>query len=242
MVMGQYYNETYRERQLDLDEKGNTFEKIAMLWPAAKAGTINDILDIGCGAGSVSAQLVRNGHRVIGLDIMEDAIVRACQRGLDARVHDLNEPLPFGDQSFDVVIGLDIFEHVFDPTSLLREVRRVLRPGAVAIIMMPLHLDLRQRIRILRGKGIVSYEHLMYDPSCSSANYFHIRFFTLDEVYRWVASEGFAIVGRQFRPMTLDGVMGIGGRLASRYLMGKATTLRPSMFSSGVLLRVRTLE
>ena len=191
-MLKEYYNDSYANSQLDLDERSNTFSKISDLWKETTSQT--RVLDIGCGAGSVSGELVRRGHKVYGLDIMTEAVTRARKRGIHAEIYDVNDvPLPFKDGFFDCILALDILEHLFHPLSLLRDMRRVLSPSGYAIIFLPLHFDIRQRLRILAGKGILLYEHLWYNPNLVSWDYFHIRFYTLREVEKFISAGGFCI-------------------------------------------------
>lgn len=238
MAVQRYYNEVYAAHELDQDERGNAFGKVEPLWSSVPVGTTLDVLDIGCGAGAVTAVLVTAGHRVVGLDIMTEAVNRAKDRGLDARVHDLNDALPFDDASFDRVIALDILEHVFDPLALLSEIRRVLRPNGFAIIMIPLHFDVRQRVRSALGRGIVHYEHLFYDPTCSAWNYFHIRFFRLEDIYVGLARAHLRVERKQFRPMALPNRPGLLGKVEDVLRWRTVVRTWPSLFASGVLLRV----
>lgn len=96
------------------------------------------VLDIGSGAGGASVDLVRRhgAGRVIGIDTAPDAceaaraLVRAL--GLADRV-EIREvapgPLPFADESVDLVFSKDSIIHIPDKEALAREVFRVLRPG-----------------------------------------------------------------------------------------------------------------
>ena len=51
--------------------------------------------------------------------------------------HDLNQPLPFADASFDTVVLSDVLEHVMKPDQLLAEVRRILAPGGKLLMNVP---------------------------------------------------------------------------------------------------------
>jgi SAM-dependent methyltransferase len=237
--MKEYYDTDYARSQLDLDERGNTFAKIADVWQETK--TQMRILDIGCGAGSVCEQAVQMGHLVYGLDIMQEAVRRADQKGLKARVHDVNQGLPFEDRYFDCILALDILEHLFDPLALLHEIRRVLAGDGYAIIFLPLHFDLRQRLRMLNGKGIVLYEHLEYNPNYVAWRYFHVRFFTLQEAQDFVAIGGFRIQQRVFRPIFTADMKWPFNFFLNRRITPLLANKLPSLFASGLKMVVRPL-
>lgn len=102
-----------------------------------------DVLDVGCGAGLGTRQLLRLGaSHVIGIDVRPEALevaVASDPRG-DANaylLHNLNQTLPLPDDSFDVVVALEVLEHVANQATLLAELRRVLKPDGVAFISVP---------------------------------------------------------------------------------------------------------
>lgn len=57
--------------------------------------------------------------------------------GLDIRQGDLNEPMPFEDETFDCVFGLSVLEHLLMGCSFLREANRVLKPGGKLVLLTP---------------------------------------------------------------------------------------------------------
>ncbi|MFV8132116.1 class I SAM-dependent methyltransferase [Streptomyces syringium] len=100
------------------------------------------VLDIGCGPGTITADLAARvpQGQVTGLDAAADVLERARavarERGLDnvrfttGDVHALDFP----DGSFDVVHAHQVLQHVGDPVAALREMRRVCRPGGVVAV------------------------------------------------------------------------------------------------------------
>jgi SAM-dependent methyltransferase len=91
------------------------------------------LLDVGCGTGWLADHFAD----YTGLDGSPDAVAAAGERGRDVQLHDVAEPLPCADASFDAVVMKDLLEHVPDPVALVLEVRRVLRPGGRVFASSP---------------------------------------------------------------------------------------------------------
>ncbi|MFI6367973.1 class I SAM-dependent methyltransferase [Nocardia sp. NPDC050630] len=92
------------------------------------------VLDLGCGAGHLAAELLKLGvAQVIGIDGSETLLHAARERlgeGAILHQHDLEEPLTFlQDQSFDLAVMALVYHHIEARAQLLAEIWRVLRPG-----------------------------------------------------------------------------------------------------------------
>jgi methionine biosynthesis protein MetW len=109
------------------------------------------VLDLGCRDGALSAAYV-DGNRVVGLDVDREALAEAEARGLETVWADLDEPLAFDDDSFDVVVAGELLEHIRSPGELLAEARRVLRPGGTFIGSTPNGFRLKNRLRFAAGR------------------------------------------------------------------------------------------
>jgi len=139
-----------------------------------------NILDIACGPGVQFRKHLKT-NTFVGIDISEEALKMAENNGYKTLAWDLTVlPLPFKDEEFDVVILSDILEHLIQPLELLNEARRVLKDDGHVILSLPNHFYLDNRIRILKGKGLVlPFEnHQRYEDY----NYFHIRFFRTESI------------------------------------------------------------
>jgi ubiquinone/menaquinone biosynthesis C-methylase UbiE len=108
---------------------------------AELAGSRGELLEVGCGIGVDSIQLARCGFHVTAVDLTESAIGVAREsarlRGVDVDFRVGNaEALDFPDQSFDVVYSFGVLHHTPDIEQALAEVRRVLKPGGTAYVML----------------------------------------------------------------------------------------------------------
>jgi SAM-dependent methyltransferase len=91
-------------------------------------------LDLGAGQGAISQALRDRGFEVTATDVNTSQF-RAS--GVTCLKTDLNRPLPFSEGSFDLVMAVEILEHLESPRGLLREIFRVLRPGGLAVVTTP---------------------------------------------------------------------------------------------------------
>jgi SAM-dependent methyltransferase len=94
------------------------------------------ILDIGCGTGGNLETLSGFGSAE-GVDISSEALDFCRARGLNNVRQGAAETLPYESESFDLVTGLDVVEHLDDDVSGLREMRRVLRPNGRMLLFVP---------------------------------------------------------------------------------------------------------
>ena len=94
------------------------------------------ILDVGCGTGANLEMLAQFGAAE-GVDVSPEALAFCRARGLQNVRQSQAERLPYEDNSFDIVTGLDVVEHLDDDVGGLREMFRVLRPGGYLFTAAP---------------------------------------------------------------------------------------------------------
>lgn len=97
------------------------------------------VLDIGCGGGLVSEPMARLGASVTGVDASEanikTALTHAREGGLDIdyRAGTAEGLLEAGVEPFDIVLNLEVVEHVADPAQFMKDTAALLRPGGLMI-------------------------------------------------------------------------------------------------------------
>ena len=109
-----------------------------------------DVLDIACGEGYGSSMLADVAKSVIGVDIAEEAIAHASTQyaasNLAFRQGNAAE-IPLEDASVDLVVSFETIEHHDRHEDMLREIKRVLRPGGLLLISSPDKHGIHRRIR-----------------------------------------------------------------------------------------------
>jgi SAM-dependent methyltransferase len=111
------------------------------------------VLNIGSGPFLELPELAAGDKRFTLCDI-DGRAVKLAQRlhGTAVERADVVEvaaPLPYGDASFDMVVSMDVIEHVLDPLSWLREAMRVLRPGGRFFVTTPNYAS--SSLRLIEG-------------------------------------------------------------------------------------------
>jgi SAM-dependent methyltransferase len=105
-------------------------DMLALIQSAVAEGGHGSILEVGCGDGRFSEQLRDElGSRVVAMDFSPGMAGLAALRGLDVQIGDI-QLMPWPDDTFDVVVANWMLYHVPDLDAGLREIKRVLKPGA----------------------------------------------------------------------------------------------------------------
>ena len=103
------------------------------------------ILEAGCGTGGNLAMLARHG-RLLAFEIDDGAREVADKRSVtDVAAGALPEPIPFGDECFDLIAMLDVLEHVADDRGALVNLRERLVPGGRLLVTVPAYMFLWSR-------------------------------------------------------------------------------------------------
>ena len=160
------------------------------------------ILDIGCGGGLLSEPMARLGADVVGADAAERNIpvarIHAEQSGLDIDYrHTTAEALAEANEKFDVVLNMEVIEHVASPIDFLRACRQLLKPGGLHIC------STLNRNSKSYAMAIIGAEHIMRWLPKGTHDW--SKFITPDELFDLLAQAGMEPVDRKgfvFNPLT----------------------------------------
>jgi SAM-dependent methyltransferase len=185
--LGELYEGHHRERR---NEGEFVFvpERIPIFKEAIAEG--HNVLDLGCRSGALTQHFVE-GNEVVGVDVDQTALEKAEERGITPVVADVEEPLPFPDESFDAVVAGELLEHLAFPETLVAEVERVLEPGGSFVGSVPNAFNFQRRLRFLLGKPPEQ------DPT-------HLRMFSREQLRELLADfedVSLTFVGGRYRPL-----------------------------------------
>jgi SAM-dependent methyltransferase len=146
------------------------------------------LLDFGCGAGGLTAELARF-YSVVGVDSAKPAIALARRRGLDARLVTDSAPLPGG---FDAACALDVIEHLGDDVTAVRRLAEAVTEGGLVFLTVPAYPVLWGKMDEVAG---------------------HVRRYTMSAINRTVSAAGLRRVHASYFNSWLFPAVAIG-RLA----------------------------
>jgi 2-polyprenyl-3-methyl-5-hydroxy-6-metoxy-1,4-benzoquinol methylase len=172
----------------DIDlENLNTSHTLAIL--AADPGSL--VLDIGAADGSVARRLAGRGCRVTGIERDADAAraaERACEQVIVADVETLDLTAALEGATFDVVLLLDVLEHLRDPVATLKAAAGCLKPDGRMIVSVPNVTHAAVRLELLSGRFQYTEAGLL-DRT-------HLRFFDREGLEAMLAEAGLTVFDR----------------------------------------------
>ena len=163
-------------------------DHVVHLLKAAEPGVQTpSVLEVGCGDGEVLTELAHRGFgpELVGIEVSETAASMARSHPEITRVATFDgERLPFPDASFPLVLATHVLEHVADPLTLLKEMRRV--ATSFVVIEVPLESNLAAR----RPRAVALSQHVG-----------HIQRFGRSDVRRLIADAGLIRIGELTDPL-----------------------------------------
>lgn len=179
-------------------------------------------LDVGCGVGNLVLMAKSNFGEVYGVDISKTRIMKAQSKSQNKHIHflqcDVQKGLPFGDASFDAVACVSVFQYILNPSSLIDELRRVLKVQGTLVAEVPNFAWLPYRLQVLLGKLPIIGEVDKFGMPWA------LRNFTLSILLKLLENKGFKIIC-----------------LSSSGIFAKCRNWWPSLLGGDLIIRSRKL-
>lgn len=137
-----------------------------------------EVLEIGCATGDLLARIARKGAKAKGIDVSEYAVGVARSRGLSAEVSTMEEYAENHPACADIIVGLEVIEHVSSPSRFLRNVAAAIRPGGLLVLSTPNYACAKRF-----GADWLGFR----------TSFEHLYFFSLDSLTRLAAAAGFEL-------------------------------------------------
>src|SRR3954454_23807229 len=153
-------------RKVNLTDVNNAHTLGVLLVPPGSR-----VLDIGGGGGTASRALVERGCRVWAIEIDPEAARdahRCCEDVVVGDVEQMDLRAAFDDGVFDVILLLDVLEHLKDPAATLRRASARLAPGGRVVTSIPNVTHAAVRLQLLAGRfprtdiGLLDRTHLQF--------------------------------------------------------------------------------
>lgn len=145
------------------------------------------VFDLGCGNGSVCANLRELGYDITGVDPSVEGIARARAAHPDLNVHvgSAYEPLASTYGQFPAVVSLEVVEHVYSPRLYAATLFDLVEPGGLAIVSTPYHGYWKNLALAVSGRMDAHFTALW--------DHGHIKFWSMKTLAALLAEAGFGV-------------------------------------------------
>ena len=200
----------------------STIQSLELAYPPARlldvlikyapTGTKARVLELGCAPGRWLAWTKgRLDVRGVGLELDAEGVRLTQVLYPDVPVVQADAfAVPFVDRSFDMVYAFGLLEHFEDPSGIIREALRILRPTGVGIWTVP----------NLTSGSVCRWHWQRFSRELFEAH----KAYSLDELASIVEANGFAVCHREYNGIYLPHMQRVMGRLPLRWLFKRAET------------------
>lgn len=111
-----------------------------------RGSPLGNLLDIPAGHGALALRLKELGFEVFACDLYPQIF---DAKGIEIKSGDLDDTLPYDDQTFAYVVCIEGLEHIENPANAIREFARVLKPGGSLVVSVPNIMNVEERLKWL---------------------------------------------------------------------------------------------
>jgi len=174
----------------DINDKihSSRFEKCQRMILEEFPGNDHKLLDIGCNEGIFCVQFLKRGWQCYGIDIRDDLVKKAKEKGVKAVVYDVSQKIPAKSNFFDAVFIGELLDMVEDTDSVLDEINRVLKRNGILVVTVPNLTSLRNRFTVLFGEEPWPF------VDGWKGDQPHLRVYTLEGLKKQLRENGFKFI------------------------------------------------
>jgi SAM-dependent methyltransferase len=118
------------------------------------------ILEIGAGHGAFTERLYREGYDISACDLFPELFYF---KEVECRKADLTKELPYDSGSFDIIVAVEVMEHIHDHEMIFRECSRLLKDNGILLFSTPNILSLKSRIRFLFSGFFYGFKPIIHN-------------------------------------------------------------------------------
>jgi SAM-dependent methyltransferase len=194
---------TVEQRWLELHTPGDRYYCVADF---LQEGSSMEAIEWGFGDAARCAALSRFFRKYTAIDLCASTLVKKValhERSFSYRDSNLNDDLPFADESFDASIAMMVIEHLFDPFHSFREIARTTKRNGYVFVNLPLVSSIKCRLAVACGGLPVTSVSEWWNFKQWDGG--HLHYFNISSVRRLAAESGlrfirFYVVGK-FLPL-----------------------------------------
>ena len=143
------------------------------------------ILEIGAGHGAFTEIMYREGYDVSACDLFPELFFLkevACKKA------DLTEKLPYKSETFDIIVAVEVMEHIHDHQMIFSESSRILKNNGILLFSTPNILSLKSRIRFLFSGFFYGFKPINHENNDGLQ---HLSSLTVDQYINLGLNKGF---------------------------------------------------
>ena len=189
------------------------------------------ILELGCGLGQ-NLEVFKEDNNVLGIEGVPD-IVEQARNGVNVVLGDIEQEICVLDSTQDIILCLDVLEHLQYPLELLINAKKKLKNQGRIIINVPNHFDWKGRLKILLGSSLDVHN---YFPGTNDWDNPHLRFFTYEGIKALINTAGLKVEddrSANFKSIPLQKVI---KNLRLDFISNYLSKRYPSLFVSGFFI------
>lgn len=180
-----YSEYSYRDNKLNFSHE----YLLPTVQAVLKKSKPKQVIDLGCGNGSVANVLQTQGYEVIGIDASESGIAQARSSYPNVRFEhqSVYADIRTLHGTFPAVVSLEVIEHLYSPLAFMNTVANILEPGGIAIISTPYHGYLKNLALAVSGKLDAHFTALWEGG--------HIKFWSISTLSTLIENAGLQVDG-----------------------------------------------